>query len=110
MNQNGTPTTQAMQVLEAAVQSVPVGELPALLGQVERVKALAWSRMLTGPGGGQGADELLTVPEVAQRLKVSKDRAYELVRQGQIKKTPIGTKSVRVKPSDLVAFLAQQGG
>jgi excisionase family DNA binding protein len=51
----------------------------------------------------------LTIPEVAKRLKVSEYRAYELVRQGEIKKTPLGEKSVRVKPSDLAAYLAKQG-
>jgi excisionase family DNA binding protein len=98
-----------LTALEQAVQEMPLSDLPAVLGHLEKLKVVAWSRMLTGPQNGQGDDELLTVPEVATRLKVSKDRAYELVHRGDIKKTPIGTRSVRVKPSDLAAYLARQG-
>ncbi|NOU09373.1 MAG: helix-turn-helix domain-containing protein [Nitrospira sp.] len=62
-----------------------------------------------GLSTGQAEDGLLTIPEVAKRLKVSEYRAYELARQGVLKSVRLG-KSVRVKPEDLTYYLAQQGG
>jgi excisionase family DNA binding protein len=101
---------QAIQVLEEAVQSVPLTELPALLGKLEKAKALGWGRMLTGPGSqhGQGEDELLTVPEVAKRLKLSTYRIYDLCRQGVLKSVRLG-KSVRVKSAAMTEYLTKQG-
>jgi excisionase family DNA binding protein len=98
---------QAIENLAQAVQTVPVGELPALLGQVERVKALGWSRMLTGPVSMTGeAEELLTMAEAARRLSIPTSRAYELARQKKLPAVKIG-KYVRVSAQALAAYQAQ---
>jgi excisionase family DNA binding protein len=52
-------------------------------------------------------EDLLTIPQVAKRLKVSDYRAYELARQGFLKSVRLG-KSVRIKQSALVEYLADQ--
>lgn len=110
MNGNSTPTlAETMHALEAAVSSAPMAELPGLLGLIEKVKALGWGRMLAGQPTGHQEDELLTIPEVAKRLKLSPYRVYELSRQGVLKSIRLG-KSVRVKPEDVAAYIAQQGG
>jgi excisionase family DNA binding protein len=110
MNGHSQPSlADAIEVLEQVVMSVPLAEIPTLLGAMEKVKALGWGRMLAGPHNAQEDIGLLTIKEVAQRLKVSEYKAYEMVRQGVLKKTAIGTTSVRVKPSDLSAYLAQRG-
>jgi excisionase family DNA binding protein len=106
---NGNGLAQAIQDLEQAVASVPLSELPALLGTLERAKALGWGRLLAVPSNGQGEGELLTVPEVAERLKLSEYRVYEMIRQGVLKSVHLG-KSVRVRPSAVAEYLAQQGG
>jgi excisionase family DNA binding protein len=49
-------------------------------------------------------DELLTVQEVAQRLKLSKPRVYELVRMGRLPKLDLGTQ-IRIPASALAVPL-----
>lgn len=58
---------------------------------------------------GPEGDPLLTIRQVAQLLQVSEYRAYELARQGTVKSIHVGRK-VRVRKSDLTAFLAQSTG
>jgi excisionase family DNA binding protein len=57
--------------------------------------------------GSVGADEneLLTVEEVARKLKISEDKAYDLVRQGGLQRVEVG-RLVRVRPSSLAAYIA----
>lgn len=100
--------TETLRNLEVAISSVPMAELPGLLGLLEKVKAMGWGRMLAGQTTGPQDDGLLTIPDVARRLQVSTYRAYELARHGQLKTVRLG-KSVRVKPEDLAAYIAQQG-
>src|SRR4051812_34327360 len=45
--------------------------------------------------------ELMTVQEVASRLKCNIDYVYELVTAGQLKKTPIGKRQFRIAMADL---------
>ena len=107
MRTNGQPTlTNALQMLEQAIATIAPMELPSLLGHLEKIKALGWGRMIAAPSNGHADMNLLTVPEVAKLLKVSEYKTYELVRQGEIKKTTIGD-SVRIKPSDLQAYLSR---
>ena len=49
-------------------------------------------------------EPVYTVPQVAEYLQMSKTKIYQLVRKGQIPCIRIG-KSVRIKESDLVAWL-----
>lgn len=56
----------------------------------------------------QDHDELLTVPQVAELLQVSLARAYELTRNS-LPAVKVGTRQVRVRRSDLDAYLARTG-
>ena len=64
------------------VAEIPPEDLPALLGELERLKAVLWARMMSaqinGSGQGEGPvkDRLLTVKEAAARLKTSTDFLY----------------------------------
>jgi len=95
---------------EQAIEESPISELPALIGMLARLSATANLRISVGHAGMDSqTDELLTIPEVAQRLKVSDYRAYQLARQGVLKSIRLG-KSVRVKPSAVAEYLSQHGG
>lgn len=79
----------------------------ALLIGLVSLQPILIQRALMGWHNGRQEDELLTMQDVAQRLKVSRYRAYELARQGVLKAVRLG-KSVRVRPADLAAYVAQQ--
>jgi excisionase family DNA binding protein len=53
-------------------------------------------------------DELLTIPEVARVLKVSRPRAYELARSGTLPSRKVGIRQVRVPRRDLDRYLSGQ--
>ncbi len=52
--------------------------------------------------------KLLTIPEVARALNVSRARGYELVRRGLIPAVRIG-RQVRVHPDQLERWMAEGG-
>lgn len=81
----------------------------ALLIGLASLQPLLVQRALMGSSDKVGEEDLLTIDQVATRLKLSQYRAYELCRQGELKAIRLG-KSVRVKPSDLQAYVAQHGG
>lgn len=81
----------------------PVADLPMLIGALAQFQAQAQLRMLTGE---RVSGDLLTVPHVAQQLKLSAYRVYELVRQGHLKAVRLG-KSVRIHPSAVTDYLAK---
>lgn len=67
------------------VGDVARDELPALIGEVEALKAALWARLQAAPGPAptptsqgktSGPDELLTADQAAQRLGVSKRWVY----------------------------------
>jgi excisionase family DNA binding protein len=78
-----------------------------LIGLVS-LQPLLVQRALMGTQGEQEKDLVLTVPQVAKRLKLSSYRVYELARRGNLKSVRLG-KSVRVRPSAVAEYLAQQG-
>ena len=90
-----------------AVELAPEAAQMLLIGLVS-LQPLLIQRALMGTQGEQGKDLVLTVPEVAKRLKLSTYRVYELARQGCLKSVRLG-KSVRVRPSAVAEYLAQQG-
>jgi excisionase family DNA binding protein len=49
-------------------------------------------------------DTIMTVPEVAQYLKMSKSKLYYLIQRRQIPHVKIG-RNVRIKDSDLAKWL-----
>ena len=81
-----------------------------MIGELEKMKALAWGKMLARPAPVvRETEALLTVPEVAKQLKMSDYRIYEMARRGILKAQYHG-KSVRVAPSALSDYVAKQGG
>jgi excisionase family DNA binding protein len=50
-------------------------------------------------------NELLTIKEVAESLKVSEGHVYRLLRQGELPTIKRGRRFTRIQKSDLVAFL-----
>lgn len=55
-------------------------QIPAVLGELEELKAKAWAQLLTPNGrsrsGIQAPDELVNVQEAARRLELSPDYLY----------------------------------
>jgi excisionase family DNA binding protein len=52
-------------------------------------------------------DQILTIPEVAQYLKISKSKIYYMVSKKQIPHIRLG-RNVRVRETDLMRFLDKQ--
>ncbi len=57
--------------------------------------------------GGLDGDELLTVSEVATRLRVSNMTVYRLIKAGELRAIRVG-KNYRVRRSHLEAYLRAQ--
>jgi excisionase family DNA binding protein len=111
---NGTPLAAVLSLDALLDDPGKVATLPpeaarALLIALSCLQPLLIQRALLGSPNGNGEADLLTVPEAAQRLKLSDYRVYELIRQGHLKRVPIG-KAVRVKVADLAEFVRQRGG
>jgi predicted DNA-binding transcriptional regulator AlpA len=62
-------------VLDQARQ-LPPEELPALLGDLRQVEAIAMMRLAAPTAGPASPDELVAVPEAARRLGISKSYLY----------------------------------
>jgi excisionase family DNA binding protein len=92
----------------AKADLVPAKRAQGLLIELASLQALLLRRALSGPFDNGEEELLLTIPEVAKRLKVSDYRAYELARQGILKSVRLG-KSVRVKPSAIDDYLSRHG-
>ena len=90
--------------------AIAVESVPAILGRLERAKAALWTRLLTAASrrpdaqGARSQDELLTVPEVAKRLRFTRAYLYEAVRHGDLVAVRKG-KYVRIRQADLDAWL-----
>jgi excisionase family DNA binding protein len=50
---------------------------------------------------------IMTIPEVAEYLKLSKSKVYDLAKRGQLPTIKIG-KNVRVRESDLIQWIEKQ--
>jgi predicted DNA-binding transcriptional regulator AlpA len=65
--------------LERTVLEAPIEDLPAVVGDLERLKAIAWTRLNRPaeavPAGADG-DRLLTADEAAARLGVPRSYLY----------------------------------
>lgn len=57
--------------------------------------------------GEEKEDRMLLVSEVAQRLRVSKDAAYAMIRRGEIPHIRVG-RLVRVSPDALDRWIEEQ--
>ena len=100
---------QMVSALDHVLAQLPLSSLPVLVGELERLKTLALARIV-GESVMTTAheDDLLTMPEVARRLNISRYRAYELARQGILKPIRLG-RSVRVKTRELTDYVLRRG-
>lgn len=102
------PSLDALIADPAKAVTLPPNAAQTLLIGLASIQALLIQRAMMGIQNRQEDSGLLTIKDVAQKLKVSEYRAYELARQGTLKSIRLG-KSVRVKPSDLAEYLAKPG-
>lgn len=92
------------------LQQVPFEDIPLLLGEVERVRAILWARLAQGrPAAAssqvvasvslelpreseyaQGVEKLLKVAEAAKLLSLSRSTLYQLMESGQLVYVRIG--------------------
>ena len=49
----------------------------------------------------------LTIPEVAEELRIPRTRAYELITRGELPAVRIGERSIRVNRNELERFLLE---
>jgi excisionase family DNA binding protein len=100
--------------LERAAAGLPPDQVPALLGELERLRASLWGRVrslqlcddaYSAPQGGD--DRLLTIPEVAELLTMHVSSLYEMARRGELPSVRVG-KHVRVSATALRQWIAQR--
>jgi len=53
-------------------------------------------------------EKLLTVGEVAEKLRMAKGSIYRWISTGKLKHVKLGHRAVRVRPSDLEAFIEER--
>ena len=110
MSTNGHHLPDMLAALESAVAAAPLADLPALLGAVEKVKAIGWGRLLTGtPNGHATPTQWLTPQEVAKKLGAKPSLIYELGRQHKLKSYRLG-KYRKFDEAEVEAFMKSQGG
>ena len=56
--------------------NVPPAEIPAVVGELERAKAILLARLTQQPVENHRSDDLLTADQVAERLQVDKRWVY----------------------------------
>ena len=62
-----------LAALLADPASVPADQIPALLGELERVKGVLWARLACSAPTDDAEDRLLTIDQAAERLAVTPD-------------------------------------
>lgn len=65
-----------LQSVVDVVNAMPSGELPEVIGQLEAIKAMAWTRLTAPQQAIAQHDELLTVEQAAERLGMSEKYLY----------------------------------
>lgn len=110
------PDPELVTSLERLEQELPFWDPAAclpLLGLLERLKALAWVKILGHQGApnqtadGHEQDQLLTIPQVAERLAIPTGHAYELARRDVLPVVRVG-KYVRVSQASLTKWIGRQ--
>jgi excisionase family DNA binding protein len=94
----------------ATAEDVSPGDVPAVLAELERVRALLWAGILASRKSSSSvrpsrepASCLMTVTEVAAALRFSRAHVYELVRSGQLTAIKQG-RAVRVSEEALAEW------
>lgn len=106
--------------LEKVIADLSLQEATAMIGELERLKALAWTRMTnaSAPGGGQpeapAADRLSSRPpkelsprEIGARLGLGPRSVHELLRSNRLPGYKMG-RLWRMNEADLQAWVERQ--
>ena len=104
------PLEQQLDALDQKIVLQCLASIHKRRAHLDQLERLLQSRLaqLTSPTNatrGHEDDSLLTIPDVAKALKVSKARAYELLRIKELPSIQIGVRQVRVRQRDLTAYL-----
>ena len=103
---------ELIEKLDLELSKIALAQCPGLLGELERLKAVLWARILKSdmPSEERSAQikDLLDIPEVAKVLNIPKSRAYELSRQQDGFPTVRIGKYIRVHPSVLEQWVTRQ--
>jgi predicted DNA-binding transcriptional regulator AlpA len=91
------------------VRGLPTDELPRFLGDLETVRAVAWSRLTSPPHPApeNAADELLDVKAAAARLGISSSYLYRRHKQFPFTRR-VGT-ALRFSSLGIQKFIDQSG-
>lgn len=73
---DGDAINEAIRRIEMAMTNATPDELPDLLGELERLKAAAWTRLSTPPRAETEGDRLLEAPEAAAMLAIEVTALY----------------------------------
>lgn len=109
------PGEAALEAVERVLKAASPDALPGFVGALERLKTLALARLLEGdgrrPSEERRADpsQLLTVPEVAEKMRCSQWNVYDYIRRGRLPRVMVG-RLLRVRAGDLESFLDERGG
>ena len=113
-----TPETLATLLSDPSrADALPREELPEVLGQVERLKAVLWARLATPEVAGNGrpvsdterasGDRLLTVQELAERLNVDDRWIYRKADDLPFTRR-LGDRTLRFSEQGVQRWLARQ--
>ena len=98
--------------LDLELSKLSPAQYPSLLGELERLKAVLWARVLKrdAPVEDRSAQtqDLLDIPEVAKLLNIPQSRAYELSRRQDGFPTVRIGKYIRVNRSVLAQWVTRQ--
>lgn len=89
------------------IATLPPEKAQQLLISLATIQPILLQRALVARKVGEDETDLLTMEEVARKLKISEDTAYELVRRGMLPRVQVG-RLVRVRPSSLAAYIARK--
>ena len=92
---------------------LPAEAIPAMLGELERLKATLWARLTFLANAGQGqtgaaGDRLLTVTEAARKLGKSKDALYR--HAGKYPFTVRDGRNLRFSEAGIERYIRQRVG
>ena len=110
MSLNAIPELSDLLADSSKAALVPPEAIPAMLGDLERLKALLWVRLTVRPdGNGAGSldeDRLLDVNEASAKLGISADALY---RNDYPFKVPVG-KRIRFSRLGIERYIKQRVG
>jgi predicted DNA-binding transcriptional regulator AlpA len=97
-----------LDAVMSAARTLAPDELPRLLGDLETVRAVAWSRLTApAPPTQRGRDELLDIEEAARRLGISASYLYRNHRRFTFSRR-VG-RSLRFSAEGIESYIQQSG-